>query len=154
MRILFFCPVCQGTFGSGLLKTWSRVKKRSPSTMWFQKIHCLFLSWHKIAAFRVVTHGGEQGMLEGCKQYHLSPLPDVPLPAHGAFLDLLQSEAWHFKVNEDQCQFVLWLLQNSKVHGRLWGEALPALGYMLSLLTTPHALRQTLVPNTKPSPSW
>jgi len=46
-------------------------------------------------------------MSEGCRGHHLSPLPDGPLPAHEAFLDLLQFEAWHFKVNENQFQFVL-----------------------------------------------
>lgn len=83
-----------------------------------------------------------------------SPLPNAPLPAHETFLDLLQFEAWHFKANKDQCQFVLRLLINSKAHGRLQREVMPALGCMLFLFMTPCALRQTFVPNTKPSPSW
>lgn len=54
----------------------------------------LFLNWHKIHALRVVTHGSEQGMLEGYKKYRLSPLSDAPLPADEGFCDPLQFEAW------------------------------------------------------------
>lgn len=45
--------------------------------MWFKRTLFLFISWHKIAALRLVTHGGGEGMLEGCKRYHLSPLSDA-----------------------------------------------------------------------------
>lgn len=116
--------------------------------------HFLFLNWQKIPFLRVVTHGGEQGMLEGCKRYHLSPLLDAPLPAHEPFLDLLQFETWHFEVNNDQFQSVLQLFISSKAHGKLQGDTSPALGCMLPLLMTPCALRQTFVRNSKPSPSW
>lgn len=91
-------------------------------------------------------------MLEGCKRHHLSPLSDVPLSAHEAFLDLLEFEAWHFKVNEDNGSLSSDCSLGAKPMGNC--RDLPALGWTLSLLMTPHALRWTLVPNTKPSPSW
>lgn len=63
---------------------------------------------------------------------------------------LLQFEAWH-KVNEDQCQIVLWLFISGTAIAN-WGEKVfPALGFMLM---APCALRQALVPITKSFPCW
>lgn len=75
-----------------------------------------------------MTHRGEQGMVEGCTRYHLSPLSNDPLPAHEAFHDLPQFEAWHFKVNEEQCQSVLRLFISSKAPGRGAGRSFATVG--------------------------
>lgn len=63
---------------------------------------------------------------------------------------LLQFEDWHYKVNEDQCRIVLYLFISGRAHGRLGRECLPGLRCMFM---APCALKQTLVPNAKSSPS-